>query len=468
MLRPVDWSPVGLGSDPTPGDPVVVRDGGRHYVGVADALAGSAALLRAMGAGASSGSESVAALLERARGLADDVGRAEGRYRAAGDALVQYAYALDRVQSTTARALAEARAARREAAAQRRLAAMWAREAGDAPTPDDQASCARRSRQAAACARDADSLAEAHARVVEQAVAERDAAGRHAAEQIREATAADGLNDSFWDDVGAPVVKLVAAVAEKVATIAGTLALVLCWVPVLGQFLLAVAAVAGVLAALANIVLAAAGEQSWTDAVVSVVFAALGCVGLGGLRGVLGALRAGKGIAAGAKALGGAKGVLGATKAGWTTLAKAQKGLFDNKFVTVFKQFRTPKPVNEVPPYGTIGRKTSGTLIRPDGTESALRSGKTGPTQNLPNGKTGMNGNVKWHVEGHAASLMRLENLSRSTLLINRLACSGPYGCEQLLPLMLPKGCALTAHVVPNGSKATPIVTVLIIGIGKL
>jgi hypothetical protein len=45
--------------------------------------------------------------------------------------------------------------------------------------------------------------------------------------------------------------------------------------------LLVIAAVAGIVAALANIILAATGEKSWGEAALSVVFAALGCIGLG-------------------------------------------------------------------------------------------------------------------------------------------------------------------------------------------
>ena len=54
---------------------------------------------------------------------------------------------------------------------------------------------------------------------------------------------------------------------------------------------LPISAIAGIIAAVANTVLAATGEQSWGHAIVSIAFAALGCIGLGGLRGVVGALK---------------------------------------------------------------------------------------------------------------------------------------------------------------------------------
>jgi hypothetical protein len=59
-------------------------------------------------------------------------------------------------------------------------------------------------------------------------------------------------------------------------------------VPVLGQALLAIAAIAGVSAAVANIVLVATGEQSWKEAIFSIVMSGLACVGLGALRGAVG------------------------------------------------------------------------------------------------------------------------------------------------------------------------------------
>ena len=87
------------------------------------------------------------------------------------------------------------------------------------------------------------------------------------------------------------------------------------WVPIVGQalaaFLGALSAVTGVIAALANTVLAMAGEQTWLDAVISVGFAALGCVGLGGLRGVAASARAMAGARGAWAAAGGLRGVGG-------------------------------------------------------------------------------------------------------------------------------------------------------------
>ena len=193
------------------------------------------------------------------------MGVAEGRYREAGGALEEYAGALDRAQSDSLNALAAAKSAQADAM-------------------------------------------EARTR------AERDIAAERAIEIINGACG-DGLADSWWDDWGRAITQWIAKICEIVSGIAGVLALLVSWVPIVGQalaaFLGALSAVTGVIAALANTVLAMAGEQTWLDAVISVGFAALGCVGLGGLRGVAASARAMAGARGAWAAAGGLRGVGG-------------------------------------------------------------------------------------------------------------------------------------------------------------
>ncbi|WP_371176628.1 glycohydrolase toxin TNT-related protein [Buchananella felis] len=82
----------------------------------------------------------------------------------------------------------------------------------------------------------------------------------------------------------------------------------LCWIPVLGPALAVIAAIAGIVEAVANIGLAIGGEKSWGEALLSVGFAALGCIGLGGLRGAVSSLKALKNFGGALKAAGGLKG----------------------------------------------------------------------------------------------------------------------------------------------------------------
>ena len=160
---------------------------------------------------------------------------------------------------------------------------------------------------------------------VDGAVADRDRAAQAAIDSIHQITSGDGLNDSWWDDWGVKITEWVAKIAEAIATIAGILALVFCWVPILGEVLMVIAAVAGIVAALANILLAATGEKSWGEAAMSVVFAVLGCIGVGGaLRTLGGAAKVGAGLRAGAKAA--ADGA--ASASGGRSLLSSIKGFF--------------------------------------------------------------------------------------------------------------------------------------------
>ncbi|MGC3993919.1 MAG: HNH endonuclease [Propionicimonas sp.] len=300
MSRPSDWSALGLSSDPTPGDPAVVRDGGTSYTGVADAIARAAATLRRLDAGSST-ADSVKALLESRDKVVDDVGKAEGRYRSAGQALSTYAVTLDRVQVDTLHALSQARAAQADAEAAEASERHYRDLADDADDPDqadEHDDYVRRQDAQQRAASAARARIATQVQLVQAAVSDRDAAARTAIDKIENTTSSDGLNDSWWDDWGAKLTEWIATIAEAVATIAGILALLVCWIPVIGQalagVLLIVAAVAGIVAALANIALAATGEKSWGEAVVSIVFAVLGCVGIGGAaRGIFAGLRAG-------------------------------------------------------------------------------------------------------------------------------------------------------------------------------
>ena len=87
-MRPGDWSAVGLSADPVPGDPMAVSRGGHDYVGVAEAISTTARRLRSLGVDGEN-AEAVFALAEPAGTVADDISRAEARYRATGEALIE-------------------------------------------------------------------------------------------------------------------------------------------------------------------------------------------------------------------------------------------------------------------------------------------------------------------------------------------------------------------------------------------
>ena len=246
------------------------------------------------------------------------------------------------------------------------------------------------------------------------------------------------------------------------STIAGTLALLVCWIPVVGQALAAalllVSTVSALVAAVANVILATAGEQPWTAAIVSIVGAALACVGLGALKGAFGGLK----VAAGAwKTAGGAADLGGATLKNFTTSLKGFGSSLAGRFTVNIRPPKLP-----VPKYGDLGSKTSGTLVRPDGTAVSLISGWHPPASLMPKGTPGMDIVTKMHVEAHAAAIMRLDGLKTATLWLNRTPCAGITGCEHLLPRMVPQGSELLIHIVSNGSSANIVRTLLVKGVG--
>ncbi len=331
MERPSDWSALGLGGDPTPGDPVIVRDGGFHYREIAAQARRAHDTLTLLEAGASAGSKSVSALLENSLEIAAQLLTVSTRYQAAGDALVDYSFMLDQVQATTIQALNSARYAQEDVDDNHRQADMYARLAEELVSEEQAEERSYYLRLEANRREEAD---DARIRVatqrelVAQAIVDRDTAANIAISRIEGVTAGDGLNDTWWDDWGAKLVAFLTDIAEVISAIAGILALLALFIPILGPALAGVltiiAAVTAIVGALGNIALAATGERSWTAAVISIVGAVLACVGLGALKGSFGAL---KGALGGFKAAGGVKGFGGIAGLGKATLGNLTSAL---------------------------------------------------------------------------------------------------------------------------------------------
>ncbi|GAA2010330.1 hypothetical protein [Microbacterium ulmi] len=290
-MRPADWSAAGFASDPLPGDPAALRNGGTEYVSIADSINTTARRLRSLGIDGQQ-SEAVFALADSAGTVADDIAKAEARYRETGHALIDYAAALDAAQSESLDALHTAQNAREaadEAAhAQHRYLSLSYGEAD----PSTALRYTMLSQDAGADAAMAQSrVADARARIHEAQTA-RDRAAEAARDRIENTTAHDGLKDSWWDNWGKDALSVVTDVAGWVASVAGVLALVVSWIPVVGQVLAAalllVAGIAAVVNAIGNVVLASTGERGWTEAIISIAGAALSVIGLGAAARVVG------------------------------------------------------------------------------------------------------------------------------------------------------------------------------------
>lgn len=292
MSRPSDWSALDRGRDPIPGDPDLVRAGGRSYVGVADAIGRAVRALRSMELDGDV-SDATDELITNAGDVADSISRAEDRYRETGLALLDYAPRLASAQESSLAALILAQNAHDDASAAERNRSYYEDLADRAEdgVPNDYSDRARRYENAAAdAARD---LQRAR-NDLDDAGDARDDAARDAKDRIRDIVDSDGLNDSWWDDWGADLLAAITDIAGWVSTIAGILALCVSWIPVIGQalagVLLIIAGVAAVINAIGNVILASAGERSWTEAVISIAGAALSVIGLGAAARAVGKL----------------------------------------------------------------------------------------------------------------------------------------------------------------------------------
>lgn len=281
-----DWSPVGLSADPVPGEPDVVRRGGEDYLDVATAITEARQTLATIDLGTYVISEAVDAIRTTATEVSENIARAHDRYQATGEALVTYAGSLEEAQTEAREALAAAAdavgVAEEARSAQRRYVRL-AYGAEDPELAQRYEQLAQEHGVEASVAESAQSTAQGR---VTAAATARDTAAQVAIDAIENTTRADSLGDSWWDDWGKDVLAVITDVAGWVATIAGILALAVCWIPAIGQalaaILLTVAAVAALVNAIGNVVLAIDGERSWAEAGLSILGAVLSVVGLGG------------------------------------------------------------------------------------------------------------------------------------------------------------------------------------------
>jgi hypothetical protein len=326
--RPVDWAPLSA-ADPVPGDPYEVAALGQRFQATAQEISTAAQRLRTMCTDVYWDSGAGEAFREQSLQTAGKLDAAFGRYSAAAKALgtnsadsspstaarPNYAGALDQAQAMSLRALPSAQdAATTQQTTLFRLRTEYRQWlAPDSLLPDasghlppplplvvpgpagaaleaDIMALVRRYNTAA------DTIATSRG-MVTQAAALRDEAAANAAGMIEAIIGSDGLKDTFWDrftnfiDEHAALLEKISEISGWVATIAGTLALVVGWIPLVGQALAAVlgtvALAASVVTLLSDSLLKLGGEGSWADIALDVVGVA--SFGLG--RAAVGALK---------------------------------------------------------------------------------------------------------------------------------------------------------------------------------
>lgn len=271
----ISWYPLAE-SDPVPGDPWTVTQAGTHYEDVANAISDARDNLVLIAELDGMRSEAVAEIRTKAQKVAEQIISARRRYTEVSGALTDYGISLTTAQADSLDLLRRARLT------QQRIddagtADYRANAALDSAAPEDQE--ARQADVLSARSESQSALAalvslKGDLEVVKQS---RDAAAQKAMNLIAGVVGSDNLNDGWWANWGSKVAHAVSEIAGSIAGIAGILSLVLCWVPVLGQALAAVALIAGAVALLADLALASAGEGSWKTVIVGV----LGLVTLG-------------------------------------------------------------------------------------------------------------------------------------------------------------------------------------------
>ena len=264
MSRPYSWYPLAT-FDPVPGDPATVRAAGDEYAVVARAIELAAARLRQIADLSANRSDAVTAVSEQATTVADEIDRARERYATVGRVLGEYAWRLDRAQADSVQALHDAQNAEHALTSAQDRVWRTTSAVDDAPADADLVLLGRALTSAREDRADAEHRLAAAREALAAAVQLRDQAGDRAADAIRDAVRADGLRDSWWDDWGSQLFHAVSDVAGAVASIVGILALVLCWVPVIGQALAVVAAIATAIKLIADLVLWMNDEATLED-----------------------------------------------------------------------------------------------------------------------------------------------------------------------------------------------------------
>ncbi|MDT0341762.1 hypothetical protein [Streptomyces litchfieldiae] len=266
--RPADWYPLTEdGSDPVPGDWEMVQEAARRYRSTADAIQRAKDLLGEV-TNTQDGWQSPAgeAFREKATELSDDIWNAWGRYDAAADALNGYWPALEEAQneSLTLRTQAQTVQDQLDSLGPRIDTAQ--QEADDAAAEEDNEDAADAANDQVTSLQSQMENAQAELNRlrgrIRQIVEDKDAAAQRAADAIGDFIGGDGLKDGFWDHVGAffdglrDFLIMIGEWAGRIAAICGVLALLVGWIPVIGQALAGIlgtiALVAGIFSAIGN------------------------------------------------------------------------------------------------------------------------------------------------------------------------------------------------------------------------
>lgn len=252
------------------GEPASLKTYATRYLNLANAIQSAASALKAVGEGSDS---MISAAVNEVRGKAkkggEDIGQAESRYRTTAQALLTYADALEDAQTKAK----EARDEYESAQGSHATAQAKADEFNDkalVPGAEQAADAKSASTWGNEASGFASAMSSAQTKY-NQAVADKEKAGNTAADAIQNVIANDGIRDSWWD-------KLVDW-CEKIGDWVAIAALLLSWVPILGQILLAVAAIISIIKLIDSLIKFAKGEMTLGEVVAAAVGVILSIIG---------------------------------------------------------------------------------------------------------------------------------------------------------------------------------------------
>jgi hypothetical protein len=284
--RPLNWYRASLPEDPTPGDTWIIEQEAATYRTIHSQITQTVSDLRSLDYGEMVG-EVVDAFADRTREVAGLLEEVKGRYDAAARTLDTFADTLREQQSANSRLLGEILTlldSKIVAQTNAELADSNRDQAVRYSTDQDEIDRARRrAREAWNTVDNLSGEIDAKRTAILETAVTVDNAQRDAAAQLNGAMEADGLTMGFWEKVWAGTVDIAQWISDHLSDLATALsfaALLLSWVPILGEIIVALDLIVNGLVLLADIVLAIDGRKGWGDA----IFGLIGIATLGAGR----------------------------------------------------------------------------------------------------------------------------------------------------------------------------------------
>ncbi|MDN3028664.1 hypothetical protein [Streptomyces sp. S.PB5] len=265
MTRPAEhrWEVLGESGDPVPGDVHDMKALSRRFEATAKTITDTAAALRRLGNQESWDSEAGRAFADKADDTAKTVSKAHDRYADAASALKTYYTDLETIQSDADEILRDAETKAGELGKAKTSAENPPKgtEEGEQKKLDKKVTDLQ------------DGLSDLRDRLAAVKTRHKDA-GDKAAKKIRDTTESDGLNDSWLDDMR-DALKMISDITGAIAAVCGILALVVGWIPIIGQALAGVlgtiALVMTAISLVCHVLLAVNGDGSWGDVAMDVL-----------------------------------------------------------------------------------------------------------------------------------------------------------------------------------------------------